>query len=318
MKTILVPTDFSDCANYAFENACQLAKKANAQIILLHVIKLDRGSSSFSADGDWSGGWVGENDSIPAPLMIKLLNNTKARMTKIKNQSFCKGVNIKDFIELGKISDSINLATAKHKADMIVMGTHGAKGITDVFAGSNAEHVVREAEVPVLSIQPGKGKMNIKRILFATDFSQETELVFPYILKFADFFNAEVHIIKIISDAGFKDRNMAKKEGESFLKENNLGDYPIAVVHHVRSKAEGISRFAELNKMDVIALGTHGRHGLAHFLKGSIAEDVVNYSFTPVLTVNMHKKLLEITEQKLAKKKRVVKQPDMIYKIPSM
>lgn len=304
MNTILVPTDFSDCAEYALKYACQLAKKTKARIVLLHVMTMGKNLSEQSTEGDWMGGWAGASAGVAAPLMIKLLKDTKRKMSKLKDASFCNGVKIQDTIEMGKISESINLSVTKHKADIIVMGTHGAKGLVDVFAGSNAEKVVRDAEVPVLSIQPGKGKVEIKRILFATDFSNETTLVFPYIRRFADYFGAEIHLVKIVDDEGFKERNLAKKDGENFLKDNNLGNYPVAIIHHVRSKSEAMSRFAELNEMDVIALGTHGRHGLAHFLKGSIAEDVVNHSFTPVLTVNLHKKLLDLAGQMEGKKKK--------------
>ena len=198
-----------------------------------------------------------------------------------------------DFISMGSVSEMINTSAKKYKADIIVMGTHGSKGMNGVFVGSNAEHVVRDAEIPVLSIQNGKGRVQIKNIVFAADFSEETKLVFPYVKSFAEIFDSKIHIVKILSGSNFKVNNLAKKEGEKFLKENNFGNYPISLLHDFKSKAEGINWFAEHNNADLIALGTHGRHGLAHFFSGSIAEDIVNYAFRPVLTVNFHKKLMQ-------------------------
>ena len=298
MKTILVPTDFSECAEHALKYACVLARKTKAKIILLNVIVSD----NFET----------------APFMMALLKETKKKMNKLKELPIWNKVEMKDFIEVGDVSEKVNAAAKKHKADIIVMGTHGAKGLNDVLIGSNAERVVRDAEVPVLSIQDGKENVQIKNIVFATDFSEETKLVFPFIKLFAEVFEAQCHILKIISDPNFKARNLAKKEGENFLKENGFGKYPITILPDFKSKASGISRFAEVNKTDVIALGTHGRHGLAHFLKGSIAEDVVNYSLLPVLTVNFHKKLLKHAVKIQTLKKKIRFESDIILQIPSV
>ena len=298
MKTILVPTDFSECAEHALKHACVLARKTKAKIILLNVIVSD--------------------NSENAPFMMALLKETKKKMNRLKELPIWNKVEMRDFIEVGDVSEKVNAAAKKHKADIIVMGTHGAKGLNDVLIGSNAERVVRDAEVPVLSIQDGKENMQIKNIVFATDFSEETKLVFPFIKSFADVFEAKCHLLKIIADSNFKARNLAKKEGEHFLKENGFGKYPITILSDFKSKASGISRFAEVNKADVIALGTHGRHGLAHFLKGSIAEDVVNYSFLPVLTVNFHKKMLNPAVKVPTLKKKVRYESDIALQIPSI
>lgn len=298
MKTILVPTDFSECAEHALKHACILARKTKAKIILLHVIVSDR--------------------SEAPPLMMKLLRQTKKKMTTLLNSEICSKVEMSDFIEMGNVSEMVNASAREHKADIIVMGTHGAKGLNDIFIGSNAEHVVRDAEIPVLSIQDGKGKAQIKNIAFATDFSDETKYVFPFIKTFADIFGAKIQIVKIISDSFYKARMLAKKEAEDFLKENKFGSFPVTIMSGIRSKAEGISRFAEHNNADIIALGTHGRHGLAHFLKGSIAEDVVNYAFLPVLTVNFHKKLLKTEVEIPVQKKKVNHESEIMYQIPSI
>ena len=63
----------------------------------------------------------------------------------------------------------INIAAEKYKADMIIMGTHGARGLTEVLIGSNAEKVVQSAERPVLTIR-GYSNIEPKNIVFATDF----------------------------------------------------------------------------------------------------------------------------------------------------
>ena len=81
MKTILVPTDFSECAEHALKHACILARKTKAKIILLNVIFYEKNISLFANDGEWTGSWAGEISSAEAPLMIKLLKDTKKKMS---------------------------------------------------------------------------------------------------------------------------------------------------------------------------------------------------------------------------------------------
>jgi hypothetical protein len=67
----------------------------------------------------------------------------------------------------------------------------------------------------------------------------------------------------------------------------------------------------------MIALGTHGRHGLAHLFRGSVAEDVVSHASLPVLTINFHKKLLNYRTPVQGKKVRQY-DSDFLYQIPSV
>src|ERR1051326_3299701 len=132
MKTILVPTDFSECAEHALKYACILARKTKTKIILLHIIASEKSAGQSPSDGEWMGGWAGEKSPADAPLMMALLKETKKKMNKLKSLPFCEKIEMRDSIEMGDVSEMINLSAKKHNADMIVMGTHGAKGLNDV------------------------------------------------------------------------------------------------------------------------------------------------------------------------------------------
>ncbi|MBI4930389.1 MAG: universal stress protein [Bacteroidetes bacterium] len=282
MKTILVPTDFSECSTATFPYAVLIAKKTGAKILLLHVLDVQGNTSD-------------------APYMIAAMNTTKVRMQKLMREPILKGVEVTDAIEVGSISRKVNEAAKKHKADMIVMGTHGASGWHEAFIGSNAERIVRDADVPVLSIKNKIKNLKLENIIYATDFSEETFIVFPIIKKIAQTIGAKLDLMKVVTRIDFETTRETQKSINRFKKKAGAQEHSV-FIYYDDVKQEGIRGYANTMKADMIALGTHGRHGLSHFFNGSIAEDLVNHSPLPVLTINIHKKLMkpevEIQSQK--------------------
>jgi nucleotide-binding universal stress UspA family protein len=288
MKTLLVPTDFSKCAEYALDYACFIAQKTNSRVILLHVLPpVD--TEAYTPGGEWMGGsWAGESGVPGTPLMMGLLKETRKKIARAMDIPACKTITIQDVIETGAVSDQVNAAVQKYKADMIVMGTHGTGGFNEALIGSNAERVVRDAAVPVLSVKEPREKITIDTIVFATDFSEETDLVFPYVKNFADIFNARIRLVKVLSSPSRTAQQDMQEETERIKNEEPGKDYSVTFYYH-SGKETGIRHFAQAIEADLIALGTHGRHGLARFFMGSVAESLVNHSPLPVLTINIHK-----------------------------
>jgi hypothetical protein len=93
MKTLLVPTDFSKCAEYALDYACFIAEKTNSKIILLHVLPPVDTETSYSPGGEWMGGsWAGETDLPGTPLMMALLKETRKKINRAMDIAACKGI----------------------------------------------------------------------------------------------------------------------------------------------------------------------------------------------------------------------------------
>jgi len=298
MKTILVPTDFSENAAVAYDYAALIAGKTGATIYLLHILDIP-----YPA---------GENKgTVDLHYMMEIMKFTKLRISKHKNNKVFKNVKIIDVIEVGNVPSKICLAANKYKADMIVMGTHGVSGFQESFLGSNAERVIRNAEIPVLSVKNKIKSSKISSIVFAADFSKETEFVLPAISKIAELFNARLILMKIVTMVDFQSTHETEKQIETFRKKNKLFNYSTQI-YYAYSREEGIRHFSENAKADIIALGTHGRHGLAHFFKGSIAEEVVNHASLPVLTLNFHKKMLN-PSVKGKRKRHLRNNPSWIY-----
>ncbi len=282
MKRILVPTDFSDYSRIALQFAANLAQKIAGRIYLVHVFD-DNGVNLPGSVG--SGAWAGSIESDEFPLVIDRLRRIKTNMQHFIKESAVPGVNIYDNVEGGLPNLKINQAAEKYNCDLIVMGTHGAKGFQEMFIGTTTEKVVQYATRPVLAIKENVN-FNPSKIVFATDFSEESDDVFESVKSFAEIFNANIHLLTVnTSDVN---RDQIASRIQEFQRVHKAEHLQYTIFNDKKTEA-GVRHFAKRFGADIIAIGTHGRHGIARFFNPSISEELVNHSFCPVLTVNFKK-----------------------------
>jgi hypothetical protein len=157
------------------------------------------------------------------------------------------------------------------------MGSHGASGLREVFVGSNAEKIVRKSPIPVLVVKDFF-KGSITDIVFPNtlDLDDQEDLVMK-VKALQSFFKAKLHIVWINTPINFTSDYITIDRLIAFAKRFMLKDYSVHVFNHP-DEEEGILRFSKMIKADMIAMGTHGRKGLAHILNGSLAEDIVNHT----------------------------------------
>lgn len=310
MKKILVPTDFSECSSAAYSYAALLAAKTGAEICLLHILDIPVSNPVSANSSDKEN--LGDKH-----FMMELMKLTQARMKKIKGDAVFKNLSVKETIEIGSIPEKTFSAVKKCKADVIVMGTHGRNGVQETFLGSNAEKIVRDADIPVLTVKDKVKNPKIETILLATDFSKEALYVLPAVSNIAELFGARLILTKVVTMNNFESTREAEKQIEAFRKKSEQFKFTTHL-YYAYDKEEGIRGVADTFGASMIALGTHGRHGLAHLFKGSIAEDIVNHSSIPVLTINFHKKLMKEKTASGSVRRVVPYELDWSYQIPSV
>jgi len=274
MKKILVPTDFSQHADYALRTAAQIAKKNNGEIILLHMLELPSQVIDQVS---------GKSGSVPEVMFF--IQKTRERFEQVKNQDFLKGIPITEAVQFEKAFDGIIKASKSHNIDLVVMGSHGTSGVRGLFVGSNTEKVVRSSDIPVFVVKNDLDINKIKTIVFASDFSQEAEKPFEKAVLFAKSFDARINLLMINTNARFLSTEESDTKISSFLENFNLTDLDYSVhVYNDYSVERGVLNFANKTNPDIIAVGTHGRKGISHYLNGSIGEDIVNSAIRPVVT----------------------------------
>lgn len=271
MKKILVPIDFSEHAEYALKVAAQIAKKNNGEIFLLHMLELpNSGSDAISSSHD-----------IPELMLFK--NAAIRRMDNTMEASYLEGLKVTKIIQFEMAFDGIIKNGENHNVDLIVMGSHGARGFQEMFIGSNTEKVVRNSNVPVLVIKKEEPNFSAEKFVFASDFSDEIKKPFEKVAAFANKFDSQVHLVTINTPNNFKSTRVAEKIMEDFVNETSAKNVTTHVYNDINVE-KGILHFAKSIDADIIGMCTHGRKGISHFFNGSISEDLVNHAKRPVIT----------------------------------
>ncbi|EPR70168.1 universal stress protein [Cyclobacterium qasimii] len=283
MKSILVPYDFSEEAEYAFELAQELATKAACKLKLIHIIEIPT-SQNFNTMGEVS---MGEN-FIDKIYMVDLVNKRKEQFKKLEEAHSGKAYKFSTSLSFGNPYAGISGEITEIEADLVIMGSKGSSGLEEILIGSNTEKVVRHSACPVITVKGQVSSDSIKKIVFASDFSENSKKVIKKLKVLQELLGAEIRLVKINTPNSFEKSVASMDKISAFIKANNLENAGIDIFN-ADSEEEGINEFADFIEADLIAMSTHGRTGFLHLLGGSIAEDVVNSSKKPVWTMKFKK-----------------------------
>ncbi len=270
MKKIIVPLDFSEQSEYALKVAASLAKKHGSEILALHMLELNQAMISSS-------------EGFHPEQTVFLIKLAEKRFNKFLDKPYLKGIQLTPIIKHFKVFSEVNEVAQEHNAELIVMGSHGTDGLKEIFVGSNAERVVRNADIPVLIIKNEIENFKVDRFVFASDFKEENLLAFQKAKAFTDLLSAELDMVYVNTPGdSFLSTADTYERINQFLAKANAG---IEVsIYNDYSVERGILNYSENSGADAIGIPTHGRKGLSHFFMGSIGEDIANHSKIPVVT----------------------------------
>ena len=281
MKKILVPTDFSKEAQNALDLASQFAVKFKMEIILLHVLEVPYGSYSVMGEVGTAASYAYEN-LYESQLIKKTTERLQEMTADLKSQKITAEFKLVFGIPFSHIQETI---TSQH-VDMVILGSKGASGLAEIFIGSNAEKVIRHAVCPVITVKGPVELSKMKSIVFATDTSPAQDAVAAEVKKLQKMLHLNVHLVRVCTPRNYLTHDVAIKQLEDFAERNAFENYTTGSIN-AHFTDEGINEYAVNNNAGIIAIGTHGRTGLAHFFGGSIAEDVANHSIIPIWTIKM-------------------------------
>jgi len=148
IRSILLPTDFSECARRAVPYAADLARLAGARVVCVHVVE-----PVVPAVG-----WTPLAEPLPVGDISEQLEDSAAR--ELPHFAGCEefeGLEVEDLIVRGEAAAEIVRVARERGADLIVISSHGRTGIGRIIFGSTAESVVRHAHCPVLVVKPPSG-----------------------------------------------------------------------------------------------------------------------------------------------------------------
>ena len=274
MKKIIVPVDFSEYSEYALETASILAKKNNAEILVLHMLEMSEAILTRA----------GTDMQMETMFFLKL---AEKKFEEFLKKDYLKGLKITPIIKHFKVFSEVNEVAEENGADLIIMGSHGASGLKEFFIGSNTEKVVRHSNIPVMVIKHNPILVDFEHVVFACDFSEDAVKPFINATKFFKKLGSKVHLIYVnLPNEQF--RSTAEMEGKVhlFFKKVNgdLNDDHSVKYFSDYTIEQGVLNYANAIGADLIAVATHGRTGFSHLLEGSITEDIANHSTLPVIS----------------------------------
>ncbi|MBL7939146.1 MAG: universal stress protein [Flavobacteriales bacterium] len=264
IKTILVPYDFSECATDALRVAAKIARLTGAMIDVVHLYEQ---MTDFHT----------ENQRIREEI--------EARLERVPEMPFLNGIELKKFMLRQLTLNDIFKNERLLEADLIVMGSHGAKGFRGLV-GSNTQRIVRQAPMPVLVIKHHVEDFEVRDMVFASNFSDLDVEKFEAFLPVLELFDPKVHLLKVNTPRNFERSEDSHKAIDRFLQRHELKKFS-ATIYNDLSIEEGILNFAKGIDADLIAMATHGRTGFFHVVNGSLTEDIVNHTTFPVLSVKL-------------------------------
>lgn len=281
---ILVPIDDSLPARAATEAAIRIARECDAEVIFANAI-----DARVIVD-------MGE--------LVK--DQAGALLAQAQAEAEARAVKASAEILVGGLAATLTAFAGESGADLIVMGTHGRRGLEHFVLGSATEGVLRASAVPVLTLHsfaPGdEGAPLFSRLFVALDDSDSADAALLLATRYAAAANADVTCC-IVVDADAVIRNAGvygfdpdpileqarEAANESLGRAAALARRSGVTVHGVVREddavVDGIIHSAKDEGADVIVMGTHGRRGVRRFLLGSVCEGVVRSSPLPVLVV---------------------------------
>lgn len=274
MQKIIVPIDFSEHSEYALKTAAALAKKHDAELLVLHMLEM-------------SDVMLTVTDDMQNQKAVFFYRLAEQRFEEFLQKDYLKDVKVTPIVKHFKVFSEVNDIAKKHDADLIVMGSHGASGAKEFFVGSNTERVVRFSDIPVLVVKNRVIDTNFDIVVLACNFEEESIKSYKKAVKLFEDMGSKLYMIYVnLPNDRFKNSIEIERQVVNFFTKADGNLDKMTDVHYVSDYTveDGILNFSNKIGADLVAVTTHGRKGLAHFFQGSISEDVANHATLPVMT----------------------------------
>lgn len=271
MKRILVPTDFSKHSEFALKVAAQIARDTNSEIFIVHMLELPTQMTDAVSSG------------ADVPEIMLFMNKAHERLEEFTELDYLDGLKVSEAVKLERAFEGILKSTQKYDIDLVVMGSHGASGSTDLIVGSTTERIVRASNAPVLVVKQDNLNFKADKFVFASDFSNEIKPAFQKVINFANLFGSHLELVMINTPNSFKTTYHANSLMKEFVSHFNIKSYSLHTYNDANIEI-GIINFSNYIKADIIGMCTHGRTSLYHFFNGSNSEGLLNSATKPVVT----------------------------------
>lgn len=290
-RKILFPTDFSPASRTAFDHALLWTELADAELILLHVLSL-RTADPFHPDHQFP---------TPQEYEERLRTLAESELALFVPQDD-RPLRIRQLLRSApEVERGILEVAVAEQVDLMVLGTHGRRGVSHLLIGSTAAELLRRSEVPVLVV-PSRSQRpvgRLRRILAPTDFSSSAGVAVASARELAAESGATLELFHVLPNlevplpmnpGSFGAGIVADLEPSARAALEELAARPgpaakVEIAVWQGPAAASIVNRATETDVDLVVLASHGHSGLDRLLLGSVTEKVARLAPCPVLVL---------------------------------
>lgn len=265
---ILVPLDFSPDSVKALEFALGLTRGKKTEILLVHIIEV-----------------VYDFASQAAIALDSMYKDAESMMSKLIKDYSSDLVKLEKTIKEGTASISIARIANENNADLIIMGTKGARGVKKILIGSTTVNLIKETNIPILVV-PEKSRIEqILNLTLALEFSDHEIQLIPKAIKLSKEWNLPLNFLHIQNSPDFKDK-LAVIGLKNYIE--NTYDEQNIKVHTVNSDtlSEGIEMFLRINEETILIMCHQHKNFLKQIIEGSQSINMTYHIHVPLLAMN--------------------------------
>ena len=275
IQKMLIPVDFSDTSIRAIEHGAFMAKLYKADLVLVHVI--EKHFQNFSVVASEI------QFSLPSELVGKIKGKLIELAEKIRQDH---GVNTTAITTEGGICEEIITIANTENIDLIVMGTHGVSGLSEMFLGSNAYKVVTLAPCPVLTVQSHAERVGFANILLPIDSSSHSRQKVVSAIHLAKKYGSSIALLGLLEEGNQSDADKFKlklEQTKDFILKEGV---PVSIELRLNGNlGKNTIHAARELKADLIMIMTDQDENFSESFLGSYAQQIVNHSRIPVLSI---------------------------------
>ena len=267
---ILVPTDFSANAAHALKYASLLAKVMNAELILLHVYTppVTRRNVAYPLITEEIGRMTREA-TVELQKMVSALSEDY-------------GIGCEHLVRIGNPVDEIVREVKNSGADLIVMGTLGASGITKLLFGTNTTFVMEKATCPVLAVPANSTLTLPKKVVFATNYADNDMQTVKELNRITQHLKPEF-ILLHVSNEGLKSENDLIEDFSKAVSREVDIEQPFYYVMHHEDTQKGIDHFVDSVGADLIAMSMRKRGIFEKLFDTSLSKRMAYQAHVPLI-----------------------------------
>lgn len=280
MKTILLPTDFSDTTTHAFDWAQLLAKAYNATLILLHVETIVAPGPTLPVAGDLG---VGSGIGLDLPDVEPI---HRSQLMALANGFQAEGIRCETDLRRGAVKDVILEAAQEHNADLIITGRGHLNNFFDRLMGSSATGVARGAHCPVLVVPAGDPdeldrSVNVQTIVFTTPLEFDQNESFAQVVELARRLGATLRVLHVNAE---NQPDIADDAEMLSQLQAAYGSEPLSAdTIKARTVSGGIETYLDTNRPDLLVMTTRERDFLSGLLNPSLTTKLMVSTNVPLL-----------------------------------